>query len=111
MAQVSVSIGGRTFRLACNEGEEAHLEGLAGEIDAKITEMRGSFGEIGDQRLVVMAALSVADELSEARAAAIAQRKRAEAAEARATSIARLLDELSHRAETLVTQLAGESAG
>jgi len=111
MAQVSVSIGGRNFRVACNEGEEAHLEGLAGQIDAKIAEMRASFGEIGDQRLMVMAALSIADELSEARAAAAAQRKRAEAAETRATSIARTLDELSHRAETLVAQLSGESGG
>ena len=57
MAQVSVTIDGRKYRLACNEGEEARLELLAGVIDDKIGEMRKEFGEIGDQRLVIMAAL------------------------------------------------------
>jgi cell division protein ZapA len=67
MAQVTVTIGGRVYRLACNEGEEPHLETLARKLDSKIDEIRGSFGEIGDQRLVVMAALTIADELSETR--------------------------------------------
>ena len=67
MAQVTVTIAGRVYRMACGEGEEAHLESLARAIDAKIDELRGSFGEIGDQRITVMAALTFADELSEAR--------------------------------------------
>ena len=67
MAQVSVTIDGRKYRLACNEGEEARLESLAGVIDDKIGEMRKTFGEIGDQRLVIMAALTIADNLAEAR--------------------------------------------
>jgi cell division protein ZapA len=66
MSQVSVMIGGRAYRLACGEGEEAHLMALANMVDGKIEELRGSFGEIGDQRIAVMAALTVADELSEA---------------------------------------------
>ena len=80
MAQVSVTIDGRKYRLACNEGEEARLEQLAGMIDDKIGELRASFGEIGDQRLVVMAALTIADNLAEARDEAVAERERAEAA-------------------------------
>ena len=67
MSQISVTIDGRKYRLACNEGEEARLELLAGMIDEKIGEMRSSFGEIGDQRLVIMAALTLADSLTEAR--------------------------------------------
>ena len=67
MAQVSVTIDNRKYRLACNEGEEARLEQLAAMIDGKIAELRASFGEIGDQRLVVMAALTIADSLAEAR--------------------------------------------
>ena len=66
MAQVSVSIGGRSYRLACNPGEEDHLEALARRVDEQIREMRASFGEIGDQRLTVMAALKIADEVAEA---------------------------------------------
>jgi cell division protein ZapA len=65
MAQVTVTIAGKTYRMACGEGEEAHLEGLAAAFDGKIDEMRGSFGEIGDMRLHVMAALTIADELAE----------------------------------------------
>ena len=65
MPQVQVTISGRSYRMACGEGEERHLEGLAAIYDAKIEEMRGAFGEIGDMRLHVMAALTLADELAE----------------------------------------------
>ena len=66
MAQVVVTIAGRTYRMACDDGEEARLEHLAREFDARIAGLRASFGEIGDQRIVVMAALTLADELGEA---------------------------------------------
>jgi cell division protein ZapA len=66
MAQVVVTIAGRTYRMACDDGEEARLEHLARDFDARIAGLRGSFGEIGDQRIVVMAALTIADELGEA---------------------------------------------
>ena len=85
MSQVSVTIDGRKYRLACNEGEEARLESLAGTIDEKIGEMRKTFGEIGDQRLVIMAALTLADSLAEARDEATAQRKRSDDSDQRAT--------------------------
>jgi cell division protein ZapA len=67
LTQVSVTIAGRTYRMACEDGEEAHLEGLARAFDAKIADMRRAFGEIGDMRLHVMAALTFADQLSELR--------------------------------------------
>jgi cell division protein ZapA len=65
MPQVSVTINGRQFRMACEDGEEAHLVQLAQDLDARITRLRERFGEIGDTRLTVMAALTLADELSE----------------------------------------------
>jgi cell division protein ZapA len=68
MPQVTVTIAGRTYRMACGEGEESRLEGLAALYDGKIQDLRGSFGEIGDMRLHVMAALTLADDLAEARA-------------------------------------------
>jgi cell division protein ZapA len=67
MPQIVVTIDGKTYRMACAEGEEAHLEGLAAEVDGRVTELRGSFGEIGDLRLTVMAAIMATDELDEAR--------------------------------------------
>ncbi len=66
MAQAVVTIAGRTYRMNCDEGEEAHIELLAKLVDAKIESLRGAFGEIGDQRIVVMAALTIADEFSAA---------------------------------------------
>jgi cell division protein ZapA len=66
MASVNAVIAGRQFRLACEDGQEEHLQTLAKNIDERITGLRRKFGEIGDTRLTVMAALMVADELTEA---------------------------------------------
>ena len=66
MAQVNATIAGRQFRLACEDGQEEHLQALAKDIDERITDLRKKFGEIGDTRLTVMAALMVSDELTEA---------------------------------------------
>jgi cell division protein ZapA len=65
MAQVNVTINGRQYRMGCDEGQEAHVAKLAQDIDELIDRLRRAHGEIGDQRLTVMAALTVADELSE----------------------------------------------
>ena len=122
MAQVTVTIGGRVYRLACNEGEEPHLETLAREIDSKIDEIRASFGEIGDQRLAIMAALTIADDASEANRRLTAANARAESAEVSATEareeadrIARTmtdaLNEMSHKVEALTVALGGAAAG
>jgi cell division protein ZapA len=67
MPHVNVTIAGRAFRMACGEGEEERLESLAAQVDTKIAEMRSAFGEIGDQRLTVMASITFADELVELR--------------------------------------------
>ncbi len=67
MGQVTVTIDGKAYRMACEDGEEAHLEGLAGYFDGRVQEMRTSFGEIGDMRLTIMAAITAADEIMELR--------------------------------------------
>jgi cell division protein ZapA len=67
MAEVTVTIAGRAYRMACGDGDEPRLERLAGLLDGKIADMRGEFGAIGDMRLHVMAALTFADELDETR--------------------------------------------
>jgi cell division protein ZapA len=67
MSQVSVTINGKTYRMACDDGQEAHLEGLADRLNEIIGQLRESFGEIGDQRLTVMAALTMGDDLAESR--------------------------------------------
>lgn len=66
MAQVTVSIAGRNYRMACEDGQEEHLAKLAALLDSRMLDLRNSFGEIGDTRLTVMAAITIADDLSEA---------------------------------------------
>ncbi|GJD56036.1 cell division protein ZapA [Methylobacterium dankookense] len=118
MPQIQVTIDGKSYRMACGEGEEAHLAALAEGLGARIGEMRQSFGEIGDMRLQVMAALTIADELGEAKrrlaaAESEASRLRAEAGrmeEARAVQEASLAQGIlaaAERIERMAQALAG----
>jgi cell division protein ZapA len=66
MSHINVTINGRQYRMACEEGQEVRLLKLAESLETRVGELRGKFGEIGDARLTVMAALMVADELAEA---------------------------------------------
>ncbi|EKF40511.1 cell division protein ZapA [Nitratireductor indicus] len=65
MAQVTVTIDGKSYRMACDEGQEEHLIDLAQRFDRYVMHLKGSFGEIGDHRLAVMAGIMVMDELAE----------------------------------------------
>jgi cell division protein ZapA len=64
MAQITVTINGKSFRMACDDGEEDRLTGLAARFDDWINELKGAFGEIGDQRLTVMAGIMATDRVS-----------------------------------------------
>ena len=66
MAHVNVTISGRKYRMACDDGQEDELTRLGAELDQRIAQLRKNFGEIGDMRLTVMAAMMFAEELSEA---------------------------------------------
>ena len=66
MSHINVTINGRQYRMACEEGQEVRLLKLAESLEARIQSLRGKFGEIGDARLTVMAALTVCDELVDA---------------------------------------------
>src|SRR5450631_3806831 len=66
MNHINVTINGRQYRMACEEGQEVQLLRLAESLESRIATLRGKFGEIGDARLIVMAALTVCDELLDA---------------------------------------------
>jgi cell division protein ZapA len=66
MPQVTVQIDGKAYRMACEEGQEAHLTELAAKFDRYVSHLKSQFGEIGDLRITVMAGIMVMDELSEA---------------------------------------------
>ncbi|WP_020180659.1 cell division protein ZapA [Methylopila sp. M107] len=67
MPQVTVQIGGRDYKMACGEGEEAHLLSLGRMVDERHAQLKVQFGEVGDIRLSVMTAIMMADELNEAK--------------------------------------------
>jgi cell division protein ZapA len=66
MSHINVTINARQYRMACEEGQEVRLLKLAEGLETRIQSLRGKFGEIGDARLTVMAALTVCDELVDA---------------------------------------------
>ncbi|MGA7675084.1 MAG: cell division protein ZapA [Rhizomicrobium sp.] len=68
MPLVNVMVNGRAYTIACDEGEEEHLKQLATHVDSKVRELLGSVGQVGDQRLMLMAALLLADEFHTASA-------------------------------------------
>ncbi|MGB3720030.1 MAG: cell division protein ZapA [Hyphomicrobiaceae bacterium] len=62
-----MTLNGRTYRLRCEDGEEQRLFALAEHVREKVDQLVRDFGQIGDDRLLLMASLLVADELFEAR--------------------------------------------
>ena len=65
MAQVTVTINGKKYEIACDDGQEAHLTRLSQYVDKRVDELVSAVGQIGDARLLVMVSLLIADELSE----------------------------------------------
>lgn len=63
MAQVSVSINDKLYPLACADGEEERLKKLAAYVDSKTRDIAGKLGHVNEARLILMAALIIADEL------------------------------------------------
>ncbi len=121
MAQVNVTINGHQYRMACLDGQEDHLHGLAKGFSERIEGLRAQFGEVGDTRLTIMAAITVADELSEATAkirrleqqitaAEQARVVAAERAQVTQHAVAAAFASAAERIENVARNLAGESA-
>jgi cell division protein ZapA len=118
MGQVNVKISGKTYRMACDDGEEDHLSALGDRLNDTIEFLREQFGEIGDQRLAVMAAITMADQSSETErrlkqlegeiagldeaCAALVERQ-----EATEDQIARAIEGLATRLEAVAARLNG----
>ncbi len=66
MAQITVSINDRKYDIACDDGQEAHLKRLSEYVDKRVGELVAAVGQVGESRLLVMASLLLADELSDA---------------------------------------------
>ena len=67
MGEVFLTLNGRSYRLACRDGEERRLEELARYVEQKFDSLAAEFGQIGESRLLMMSAIMIADELFDAR--------------------------------------------
>lgn len=68
MADVELTIAGRTYVVACRDGGEAHLRSLASHVDGKAREAAAAVGGMNEARQLLFAALLLADECAEAKA-------------------------------------------
>ena len=75
MPLVNVMVNGRAYTIACDEGEEEHLKALGADVDGKVRELLSAVGNVGEQRLLLMAALLLADEIHAATAQLEAARR------------------------------------
>lgn len=67
MGQVTITLNGRTYRLSCADDEEERLHQLVEHVRGKVDQLASEFGQIGNERLMLMSALMVADELFDLR--------------------------------------------
>lgn len=104
MAQVTVTIDGKAYRMACDEGQEEHLIDLAGRFDRYVLHLKDSFGEIGDQRLTVMAGIMIMDELAELQ-------KRMTGMESEMATLRKTRDEALTKADKNDSALTGALSG
>ncbi|MGH6761263.1 MAG: cell division protein ZapA [Phyllobacterium sp.] len=122
MATVTVTIDGKAYRMACDEGQEQHLAGLAERFDRYVAHLKSSFGEIGDLRLTVMAGIMVMDELTELQKrmqgleneAETLRKTRDEALQQAGkndATIAGTLSTVAERIETLAAKLTAKAGG
>ncbi len=109
MGQVSVTVNNRAFTVACEDGQEPRIRRLAQYVDARIGEFVKTLGQVGEARLLLLAGLVIADELSDANEALQQERSRARAAEtevaAEADAAAGNVHEIAQRIEALAGRL------
>lgn len=78
MAEVDIVVAGRTYRLACDDGQEGRLAAVGAALDAQARGIASQLGVIGEARLILMTAVMIADQLADANEA-LAAAARAEA--------------------------------
>ena len=109
MSQVAVTVNGRPFKIACDDGQEPRIRRLAQYVDSRVAEFVRSLGQVGEARLLLLAALVIADELSDANEALAQQRSEARAAEGEAAGAADAaaggVHEIAQRIEAIAARL------
>ncbi len=104
MAQVTLRISGYVYTVGCEDGQEGHLQAMADEVEQRITQIKALGGQSGEARLLLLAALLMADELHDLKTE-LAQAG-APAAPAPDPALAKRLGRLAARAEAIAETLA-----
>lgn len=107
MPQVAISVNGRSYQIACDDGQEAHVLRLGKYVDNRVKELVAAVGQVGDARVLVMVSLLLADELSDAYS-------ELESARTKSEGVARVLEadeRISEMLETLAERIEGVAAG
>ena len=106
MGQLNVTINGRPFAVTCDDGQEARTRRLGQYVDAKVAEFVGSLGQVGEARLLLLAALVIADELADTSEDLRLERSGAQAPEpAAADAAASGINGIAQRVEAIAARL------
>jgi cell division protein ZapA len=106
MGQVTVRVGGYSHPVSCEDGQEAHLVSLAAEVDKRVGSIRAMGGQFGESRLLLLAALLLADEVHDLKVAVAQAKSGAPVAEGAgdprmAERLARIADRIEGIAQNL----------
>ena len=99
MAKADIRIKGRSYSVACAPGQEARLIALSHQLDARIEDIAKAVGNIGDDRLLLIASLALLDELD------AAHQQQAAAAGPDVERAARALNDTASRIEALAAKI------
>ena len=101
-ATATVTIVGRSYDIACDDGQQDHVRKMAAEVDRRASELLKQVGVVGESRLLVMVALMLTDELSDARAALRAEHDGAAPAD---IALAGGIEQLAQRLDAIAERL------
>jgi len=102
LAKADITLRGRSFSIACAPGQEMRVQRLAEQLDARVGQIADAVGDIGEERLLLITALALLDELDSARRGVPARPD----TEARAVEV---LLEMASRVEALAARLENEA--
>jgi cell division protein ZapA len=105
MALVNLKVNGREFPVSCEDGQEPRLRRLAQYIDSKVAEFTKTMGQVGDARLLLLAALVIADELSDANEAVQQSRGRPAHSAEESAAVATGIHGIAQRIESIAARL------
>lgn len=110
MAEINVTVNNRLYSIGCDDGEEDQVRRLSQMLDGRVRELAALVGQVGEARLMLMTALTLADDLEQAQRDVAAMRQEVNAlAEQQKTAtdgadallgLAKRLEDIAARLET-----------